>query len=63
MPEFPCVRECPEVSTEQRLANELVTRIRKLRWIGMEEEARALERALHRGSVSDSVLARVYETD
>lgn len=63
MPEGLRVRERPEVSTEQRLANELVTRIRKLRWIGMNEEARALASVLHCGCRADSVVARVHETD
>ena len=31
--------KAPEVSPEQRAVVELVKRIRKLRWIGMEDEA------------------------
>jgi len=63
MPNLPRLREHPDVSAEQCLADELVKRIRKLRWIGMDEEARALAHVLPRGSHSDSVVARVYETD
>jgi hypothetical protein len=63
MPQGSRAPEHPDVSAEQRLANELVKRIRKLRWIGMNEEARALAHELHRGSDSDSVVARSYETD
>jgi hypothetical protein len=36
-------RERPDVSPEQRVAAKLVKRIRKLRWIGMEEEAEQLQ--------------------
>ncbi len=45
-------------------ANELVKRIRKLRWRGMEEEAERLQRELTRRCVdSDSVIATPRETD
>jgi hypothetical protein len=33
-------QELPEVSVDQRAAAKLLKRIRKLRWIGREEEAR-----------------------
>jgi hypothetical protein len=33
-------------SNEQRASSELVKRIRKLRWIGMEEEAHKLQASL-----------------
>lgn len=36
----------PQVSSEQQAAAELTKRIRKLRWVGMEDEARALQHAL-----------------
>jgi hypothetical protein len=35
-----------DVAPEQRRTNDLVKRIRKLRWIGMEEEADKLQLAL-----------------
>lgn len=38
-------QEQPEVSREQRAAAELLKRIRKLRWIGMDEEARRIVRS------------------
>ncbi len=44
--------------------NELVKRIRKLRWMGMEEEAERLQRELTRRCAdSDSVIATPRETD
>ena len=36
-------QECPDVSTEQRRSSELVKRIRKLRWMGLEGEARRMQ--------------------
>jgi hypothetical protein len=53
--------EPPEV--EQRTATELAKRIRKLRWMGMEEEARRLQAELSRIENSDSVLAAPHDTD
>jgi hypothetical protein len=44
---------------------ELVKLIRKLRWIGMDDEAERLQQklALQRTEVDDTVLARSGETD
>ena len=48
----------------QSRANDLVKRIRKLRWMGMEEEAERLQRELtQRCADSDSVIATPRETD
>jgi hypothetical protein len=45
-------------------ANDLVKRIRKLRWMGMEEEAERLQQELtRRCAESDSVIATPRETD
>ena len=55
--------ERPDVSAQGRAANELVKRIRKLRWIGMEEEARALQRQASFISSSTPVLAEPADTD
>jgi hypothetical protein len=44
--------------------NDLVKRIRKLRWMGMEEEAERLQQELtRRCAESDSVIATPRETD
>jgi hypothetical protein len=49
----------PDVSSEQRKSNELVRLIRKLRWMGMEEEADRVQTELAQCGVrrADSVLA------
>ena len=45
-------------------ANELVKRIRKLRWMGMEDEAERLQQELtQRCADADSVVATPRETD
>ena len=54
-----------DVTPEQRAAREVVKLIRKLRWIGMEEEADQLQTALS-GFPSDkraSLLAGPHSTD
>jgi hypothetical protein len=53
------------LSEPEQDAGELVKLIRKLRWIGMDDEAERLQKklALHRAEVDDTVLARSGETD
>jgi len=55
----------PDVLSEQRKSNELVRLIRKLRWMGMEEEADRVQTELAQCGVrhADSVLATPHETD
>jgi hypothetical protein len=50
---------------ERRASNELVKAIRKLRWMGMEEEAKKVENQLTLSNfpAADSVVARSCETD
>ena len=57
-------QEPPDVSSEQR-KNDLVRLIRKLRWMGMEEEADRVQTELAQCGVrrADSVLATPHETD
>lgn len=51
------------VEAESRV-NDLVTRIRKLRWMGMEEEAERLQQELTRRCADgDTVVATPRETD
>lgn len=52
-----------DVSGEQKSARDLVKRIRKLRWMGMEEEAERLQVALRRIEHTDCVLAAPRDTD
>jgi len=56
-------RTRPDVSVEERLASEFTKRIRKLRWMGMEDEARQLQRALRHARVTDTLLAAPYDMD
>ena len=51
----------PDVSAEQRRSSELVKRIRKLRWMGLEGEAERVEMTLPRDTPTDSVLAAPHE--
>jgi hypothetical protein len=48
---------------QDSVTNDLVKRIRKLRWMGMEEEAKQLQAELTRRSAGDSVIATPRETD
>ncbi len=43
----PRANDRPDVAEETRELNGMIKAIRKLRWIGREDEARALELALH----------------
>jgi hypothetical protein len=54
-----------EVSSEQRAASELVKRIRKLRWIGLDDDADRVQAELNaRGlPAADSVIAMPRDTD
>jgi hypothetical protein len=53
----------PDVSSRQRAAKNLIKQIRKLRWIGMEEEAERLQISLAGVPAEDRVLAEPQETD
>jgi hypothetical protein len=55
----------PEALTADRASNELIRRIRKLRWMGLEEEAVGLQKELgqRRPTDADSVLATPGDTD
>jgi hypothetical protein len=53
----------PAISTDEQVSNDLVKQIRKLRWIGMDIEARLLENTLRRMKAADVVLGFPPETD
>ena len=55
--------EPPELSPDQRTERELVKRIRKLRWLGKEEEARQLQAKLSNMPPGESVLLLPMSTD
>jgi hypothetical protein len=62
---MPLKQPTPDDSVEgESRANDLVKRIRKLRWMGLEEEAERLQQELtRRCAESDSVIATPRETD
>jgi len=51
-------QEFPEVSREQRAASELIKRIRKLRWMGFEEEAQRMVRSSLRVCSNEALIAQ-----
>ncbi len=55
----------PDALAEQRASNKLVKLIRKLRWMGMEEEAERVQMELAQRGVppADSVVAVPHDTD
>ncbi len=53
----------PDVSAEQRASNDKIKLIRKLRWMGLEREARRLQGALPAALQADSVVPEPSETD
>jgi hypothetical protein len=53
--------DLPDVSGEQRAAAELIKRIRKLRWMGFEEEARRVVRASLRVCSNGALIAQTSE--
>ena len=54
-----------DASAEQRASNNLIRLIRKLRWMGMDDEAKRMQTELMQRAVpaEDSVLARPRDTD
>ena len=52
-----------EALAEKRASNDMIKRIRKLRWIGMEDEAREVQQSLHSIPSRDVVLAGPRDTD
>jgi hypothetical protein len=60
----PVKQEAPEQSPAHT-TNELVKLIRKLRWMGMDDEAQGLQNELEQrhATAADSVLATPHETD
>jgi phage protein U len=52
----------PQVTAEQRAESDRVKRIRKLRWVGRDDEARVLQ-GVFDPEHADSVLAIPHATD
>jgi len=53
----------PDVSVVERTSNELIKLVRKLRWIGMEEEARQMKVVLRRVHPVAALLVGPFDTD
>jgi hypothetical protein len=53
----------PSAPTDEKVSNELVKQIRKLRWIGMDGEAEILQITLRDIQAADVVLGTAAETD
>ena len=61
----PASQRVPEVSPEEKVTAELIKRIRKLRWIGLEADADLVRAKLtsHPTVPADSVIAAPRDTD
>jgi hypothetical protein len=53
----------PSAPTDEKVSNDLVKQIRKLRWIGMDGEAEFLQITLRHLQAADVVLGTAAETD
>jgi hypothetical protein len=55
----------PDMSVAHQTSNDLVKLIRKLRWIGMDDQAEGLQKELEqrRATTADCVIATSGETD
>ena len=55
----------PDVLSEEKVSADVIKRIRKLRWIGMEDEARRVQMDLRSCGISpvDMVVVEPVDTD
>lgn len=53
----------PEVPMEQQACDELLKQARKLRWMGLDDEANRTQRSLRQSALAGSVLTAPRETD
>ncbi len=63
MEESSDIRECPDVLAKERDSHDLVKRILKLRWIGMDVEVEQMQVALRRVEPKVILLAEPRDTD
>lgn len=62
--EYPSdIGERSDVAFAERTPSELVNLIKKLRWIGMEEEAARIQILLRRADAAATLLAGPWDTD
>jgi hypothetical protein len=57
------IKKRPDVSAEQRISGELLKLVKKLRWIGMEDEADRMQSALRMVEQAGRMLSAHRETD
>jgi hypothetical protein len=57
------IGERPEAALAERTPGELVNLIKKLRWIGMEEEAARIQILLRRADATATLLSGPWDTD
>jgi hypothetical protein len=57
------IRERPDVSAEEHATRETIKRILKLRWMGMEEEAEKMQKALRRVELDVILLKKPCHRD
>ena len=55
--------ELPDMSLDQCTVDELTKLVRKLRWIGLDEEAERAQRMLSQAAPSGGVLTASHGTD
>lgn len=53
----------PEVPSGQQIADTLLKQARKLRWMGLDDEANRTQRSLQQSALGGSVLTAPRETD
>lgn len=63
MPTNSSSQKTKRLADEQRESKELVDRIRKLRWMGADDEARPLQLRLRGRDVTEPVVADPTDTD
>jgi hypothetical protein len=56
-------RKITAAQAYERPSVEVLHLIRKLRWIGMEEEAERVETQLHEATLAGGVITAAHETD
>ena len=63
MPTLQEQRGTPTLSPEEQVSSDLANRIRKLRWMGMQQEAEQLQMMLRRVPHTDCVIVVPRDTD
>jgi hypothetical protein len=53
----------PEVPLDQQVSDTLLKQARKLRWMGLDDEANHTQRSLQKSALAGSVLTAPRETD